>query len=212
MWDSNDRHSVEHLPKNPTISDLKKAEQQYTDALRHLLSPQELYEFQLRHSRHSQKLRSLNFEWTEEEFREVLRYRLSEKEGNGDVVLFGDPSGLDSSLYASNFVEYSYSPQIETILGRDRYIKYLKAHDPAYQRLRTIASDNGSSNELELAYSSFVDFQHEVYELLSSGNVHEANRLKTQIRNEIATILEIKERSKKKYLDRAVSASLRGHQ
>jgi hypothetical protein len=105
-------------------------EKQRQSDLAELLSPAELFEYQLRSSLLSSQLRTglKRLKPTEEEFRAIFKAQqaLEENDGPSD-----SPDSNQNGARASRQAEVQ--SQIQQILGPDRFLEFQKSSDPAFQ-------------------------------------------------------------------------------
>ena len=109
---------------------LSYLEKQRESDLAAMLSPAELFEYQLRSSLLSSQLRTrlTSFKPTEEEFRAIFsaQQTLEENDGSSD----SSESTQDGAIATR---QAEVQSQIQQALGADRFLEYQRSNDPAFQ-------------------------------------------------------------------------------
>jgi hypothetical protein len=128
-----------------TQAELKKVEQQQTAEMAKVLSPEDLFEWQLRHSETVQNMKwneLRGFDATEEEFRAIAKARLSASSALGDV----DPESSEARD-AQRKAQKEADEALKTALGDDRFKDYKQNQDWEYRNLAQIAERQGVAKE-----------------------------------------------------------------
>jgi hypothetical protein len=124
-------------------NDLRVLEQQRQVELANLLSPQELEEYQLRHSHVSENLRNQlsGFEPTEEEFRRLFRLQNDfEEQINRALPESSDEVQAEIRARAQEEGQRALNEEMRKVLGGDRYGEWQRAQDPDYKALANLGS------------------------------------------------------------------------
>jgi hypothetical protein len=119
--------------------ELKAVQDQREQEMASVLSPQELEDYELRHSGVAESLRAqLNgFEPTEEEFRKLFRVQKEfEKELNPAV---SDPAQADARAAAQEDAQKALNDEMRKTLGPERFGEWQRAQDPDYRALVQVA-------------------------------------------------------------------------
>ena len=122
--------------------DLSNLEQQREVDLANLLSPQELEEYQLRHSHVAENLRNqLNgFEPNEDEFRRLFRLQKDfEDQINRKLPQASDEVQAEIRARAQEEGQRALQDEMRKTLGNDRYAQLQRAQDPDYRALVQIS-------------------------------------------------------------------------
>jgi hypothetical protein len=110
-----------------------------------VLSPEDLFEWQLRHSETVQNMKwneLRGFDASEDEFRAIAKARLSAASALGDV----DPESSDARD-AQRKAQKEAEEALKTALGDDRFKDYQRNQDWEYRNLAQIAERQGVAKE-----------------------------------------------------------------
>lgn len=117
---------------------LRLLQQERREDLERILSPEELEEYQLRHSETAERLRAelASFQPAEEEFRELFRLR---------HALETEFPSETTSAEERDVAEEAMQEELRTLLGEERFADYLRTQDPDYQQLGRVTEQLGIS-------------------------------------------------------------------
>jgi hypothetical protein len=120
---------------------LRQIAQAREAALAQVLSPEELEEYQLRHSSTAQALRySLDgFSPNEEEFRKIFRIQKSFDAQFGDAFDSTDEKQMEVRALAQQEAQQALNEEIKKTVGEQRYKEYERAQDEDYKMLLQVA-------------------------------------------------------------------------
>ena len=151
---------------------IRRMERDEEQELKAILSPEEFEDYQLRHSPLSADLRSqLNgFEPTEEEFRKIFQLRggyehaTAQLKSNGDSTLKGD-------------MQEVLNAELKRVLGEERYGKYEKLQEPAFQTLNRLGDRFGLPAAItDQAYSFLHAAEAQALQLYEDPNLEDDQR------------------------------------
>lgn len=149
--------------------ELQRKEQVYLGRVQEILSEDEFLEFQLRESQLAEQLRSINFDWSESEFRKVYAVRAASTTPTSPLL----PAGLFSSGLLSE--------EVKQVLGEVRYLKYLKATDPTFGQLSSqVELNGGSEQDAADAYAVYTSYGEQIIQAMQSRDLKRAQQLKTE--------------------------------
>ena len=117
---------------------LSQLQRQRRAELVSLLSPEELENYDLRHSETANSLRTqlAGFQPNEEEFRRLFGVQRSFDESFGDgSATAGDPAALRNRVKAQQQAQQALSEEVRKILGPERFAQYQRVQDPDYRTL-----------------------------------------------------------------------------
>jgi hypothetical protein len=128
-----------------TQAELRKIDQQQTAEMAKILSPEDLFEWQLRHSETVQNMKwneLRGFDASEDEFRAIAKAKLSAESALGDV----DPESSEARD-ARRKAQKEADEALKTALGEDRFKDYQRNQDWEYRNLAQIAERQGVAKE-----------------------------------------------------------------
>tara|TARA_B110000879_G_scaffold188181_1_gene250621 strand:- start:606 stop:1652 length:1047 start_codon:yes stop_codon:yes gene_type:complete len=149
--------------------ELQRKEQVYLGQVQEILSEDEFLEFQLRESQLAEQLRSIDFDWSESEFRKVYEVRAASTSPTSPLL----PAGLFSSGLLSE--------EVKQVLGEIRYLKYLKATDPTFGQLSSqVELNGGSEQDAADAYDVYTSYGEQIIQAMQNRDLKRAQQLKTE--------------------------------
>jgi hypothetical protein len=161
-------------------NDLRVLEQQRQVELANLLSPQELEEYQLRHSHVSENLRNQlsGFEPTEEEFRRLFRLQNDfEEQINRALPESSDEVQAEIRARAQEEGQRALNEEMRKVLGGDRYGEWQRAQDPDYKALVQISDRyNLPVDTSQKIYNYKVQAEQQKLQVESNPNLSEEQR------------------------------------
>jgi hypothetical protein len=161
-------------------NDLRQLEQQRQVELASLLSPQELEEYQLRHSHVSENLRNQlsGFEPTEEEFRRLFRLQNDfEEQINRALPESSDEVQAEIRARAQEEGQRALNEEMRKVLGGDRYGEWQRAQDPDYKALVQISDRyNLPTDTSQRIYNYKVQAEQQKLQVESNPNLSEEQR------------------------------------
>jgi len=128
----------------------KEIEEWRESAIKNLLTPEELNEYEMRRSGHATGLRRAlqAFEPTEQEFRSI--FQIEKQFGMDDYI---GPSGFVQPKPADAETEQRFQAALKQALGEQRYAEYKRSKDPCYGILYDIVRDTELPKEtVQTAY------------------------------------------------------------
>jgi hypothetical protein len=149
-----------------SAQEMQAARRAYEEAVAQLLSPEELLEYQLRSSQLASVMRNMSgdFEYTEQEFRDLYQIRTETPEAFG----FG---GDRSEFRERNEVA---TAKIKDYLGPDRFAEYQRSRDPAYGMIKSIGEHNGADgSEIVSMYSETTKARDAMRDLRSDDSLND---------------------------------------
>ncbi|MBN2507295.1 MAG: hypothetical protein JXQ71_11430 [Verrucomicrobia bacterium] len=132
-----ERYPADDPSGSPDAAEARLREQERDAELAGLLTPEELFEFQVRHSALTKSLqqRLESFEPTEEEFREVFQLQ---RELDRTLDQRFDEDDLRNHDIRSKVLagaQAAYAEELKAKLGQSRYTEYVRSQDADYQAL-----------------------------------------------------------------------------
>lgn len=154
--------------------ELKRIDLEKSNALASVLTPEELNEYNIRHSEVAKDLRDTfgNIGLTEEEFRKIYQARLSFLN-----KLNPDISGNRAENYEDNLVS-EYNSELKKILGENRYKKYEMSQSMDYNYLLSFKERfNLTDESFEKVYDFRKTLRNEISDLLKNDNLTPEQRI-----------------------------------
>ena len=149
--------------------DLKAIQDQREKELASILSPQEMEDYELRHSGVAESLRSqLNgFEPTEEEFRKLFRIQ---KEF--ETTMNGSESSNAAQAAAQEDAQRALNDEMRKTLGEQRFAEWQRAQDPDYKALMQVADRFNLSKDVSTSvYNLKVQAEQQKQQVDSNPNL-----------------------------------------
>jgi hypothetical protein len=117
--------------------DLKQIQRQRKAALASVLTPEEMEEYELRHSDTANNMRSQlsGFQPSEEEFRKVFRLQRTFDESYDQAFDARDDAAMAGKAETQQTAQEALNAEIRKILGPARYAEYQRAQDTDYRSL-----------------------------------------------------------------------------
>jgi len=118
---------------------LRKLKRDREAELAALLTPEELEEYQLRHSDTANTMRTqlAGFEPSEDEFRKIFRLQKEFESGFADAFDPRDDASMDTQSRAQ--AQAALEEELKKVLGADRFAQYERAQDNDYKTLVQIS-------------------------------------------------------------------------
>ena len=160
---------------------LRQLEQQRQVEMANLLSPQELEEYQLRHSHIAENLRNQlsGFEPTEEEFRRLFRLQKDFE----DQLTRSLPNGASDEVQAEIRAraqeegQRALQDEMQKVLGPERFGQWQQAQDPDYKALVQIADRYNLPTETsQKIYNYKVQAEQQKLRIESDPGLNEEQR------------------------------------
>lgn len=151
-------------------SDSKRLREQRREELARVLTPDELYQFDLRDSNTAESIRGRfgSADLTEEEYRKLFDLRRAYEDEQGAVADNSDPEKMRRRSEARRQLEEGY----KTALGEDRNKEVQRQMDPSWRGLSEIAKQfNLSQSVIEQAYTYQQTASEQINALFSNPNV-----------------------------------------
>jgi hypothetical protein len=106
-----------------------------------LLTPEELEEYQLRHSETADNMRAqlVGFNVTEEEFRKIFRLQKSFDADFNQLFDPTDDSAMEIKARAQEEAQAALNEELKKTLGPERYAEYVRAQDNDYKTLLQVS-------------------------------------------------------------------------
>ena len=116
---------------------LKELQRQRRAELVTLLSPEELENYDLRHSETANNMRMqlAGFQPSEEEFRRLFSLQRSFDESFSEAMLSGDPAAMRARAKAQQEAQLALAEEARKVLGPERFTQYQRVQDPDYRTL-----------------------------------------------------------------------------
>jgi hypothetical protein len=148
--------------------ELKQIQQQREKEMASILSPQELEEYELRHSSVSETLRSQlgGFEPSEEEFRKLFRVQKDfEKEISQSL-------SADDAAAVREDAQQALNEEMRKVLGQQRFAEWQRAQDPDYKALLQVADRFNLPKEVsESVYSLKMQAEQQKVQVDANPNL-----------------------------------------
>ncbi|HZO51346.1 MAG TPA: hypothetical protein VFB63_01450 [Bryobacteraceae bacterium] len=161
-------------------NDLRLLEQQRQVEMANLLSPQELEEYQLRHSHVAENLRNQlsGFEPTEDEFRRLFRLQDDfEEQINRAIPESSDEVQAEIRARAQEEGQRALNDEMRKVLGPDRYAEWTRAQDPDYKALVQISDRyNLPTDTSQKIYQYKLQAEQQKLQVESNPNLSEEQR------------------------------------
>lgn len=159
---------------------LRQLEQQRQVELANLLSPQELEEYDLRHSHVAENLRNQlsGFEPTEEEFRRLFRLQKDfENQISAALPNASDEVQAEIRARAQEEGQRALQEEMQKVLGKDRFAQWQQAQDPDYKALVQIADRYNLPTETsQKIYNYKVQAEQQKQRIEADPNLSEEQR------------------------------------
>ena len=160
--------------------ELRLLEQQRQVELASLLSPQELEEYELRHSHVSENLRNQlsGFEPNEEEFRRLFRLQKDfEDQINRALPESSDEVQAEIRARAQEEGQRALQDEMRKVLGDDRFNEWQRAQDPDYKALVQIADRyNLPADTSQKIYNYKMQAEQQKLQIETNPNLSEEQR------------------------------------
>jgi hypothetical protein len=160
--------------------ELRQLEEQRQVELASLLSPQELEEYELRHSHVADNLRNQlsGFEPNEEEFRRLFRLQKDfEDQINRALPESADEVQAEIRARAQEEGQRALQDEMRKVLGNDRYAEWQRAQDPDYKALVQISDRyNLPTDTSQKIYSYKVQAEQQKLQVETNPNLSEEQR------------------------------------
>ena len=160
--------------------DLTNLEQQREVELANLLSPQELEDYQLRHSHIAENLRNQlsGFEPTEDEFKRLFRLQKNfEDQINRKLPQASDEVQAEIRARAQEEGQRALQDEMKNALGPDRYAALQRAQDPDYRTLVQISDRyNLPADTSEKIYGYKLQAEQQKAQIEANPNLTEDQR------------------------------------
>lgn len=148
--------------------ELRQIQQQREKELASILTPQELEEYELRHSSVAETLRSQfgSFEPSEEEFRKLFRVQ---KDFEKEISQSLNP---EDAAAVREDAQQALNEEMRKVLGPQRYTEWQRAQDPDYKALVQVADRFNLPKELsENVYSLKVQAEQQKQQVDANPNL-----------------------------------------
>lgn len=160
--------------------DLRNLQQQREVELATLLSPQELEEYELRHSHVADNLRNQlsGFEPNEEEFRRLFRLQKDfEEQIERALPDSSDEVQAEIRARAQEEGQRALGEEMRKVLGEERYAEWQRAQDPDYKALVQISDRyNLPAETSQKIYNYKVQAEQQKLQVESNPNLTEEQR------------------------------------
>ena len=156
-------------------SDSKKIREQRRQELAQVLSPEELYQFDLRDSNAAQSVRSRfgAADLTEAEYQKLFALRKAYEDEVGAVADFSDSEKARQRSEKKKLLEDAY----KQALGEDRASEIAREQDPQWRALNSVARQFGMDQQtLQRAYEYQQLAAQQMSALFSDGNLPRETR------------------------------------
>lgn len=161
-------------------ADLRMLQQQREVELASILSPQELEEYELRHSHVADNLRNqlTGFEPNEEEFRRLYRLQKDfEDQINRALPESSDEVQAEIRARAQEEGQRALNDEMRKALGPERYSEWQRAQDPDYKALVQIADRyNLPADTSQKIYNFKTQAEQQKLQIESNPNLTEEQR------------------------------------
>lgn len=145
------------------------------EALREIMSEEELFELDLRDSHAANSLRNKlrDFDVSEAEFRELFALRQAYEAEQGEQSDYSSDEIIAARAQARRELEEGY----QAALGEDRYTDLNRSQDPTWQALKRLEENEGLSRELmDQAYELQREASQVLRQSMADPNLSEAER------------------------------------
>ena len=174
--------------------DPKKTRERRREELAQVLSPEELYQFDLRDSNAAESIRNRfgDTDLSEAEYKKLFDLRKAYEDTVGASADYGDPEKMRKRSEARKLLEEAY----KSALGDQRMEEVSRQTDPGWRSLTQIGQQyNLDQQTLDRAYAMQQAAAQQLAQLFSDSNLPREDRRKaadaitTELQQNIATVL-----------------------
>lgn len=155
--------------------DTKRTREKRREELAQVLTPEELYQFDLRDSNASESVRNRfgSADLSEDEYKKLFDLRKAYEDAVGAVADFGDPEKARKRSEARKLLEEAY----KNALGEDRLKEVMRQQDPGWQSLTQVGQQfNLDAQTLSRAYDFQLAAGEQMRKLFAEANLPREQR------------------------------------